>query len=62
MVPIHGAVVVTRPNRNSNSTVMVVAMITDADAASFDPNGDPCSVRDRRKCSECQAERCKGSE
>ncbi len=44
MIPIHGAVMVTMPHCNSNSTVVVAAMITDADADSSDPNGDSCSV------------------
>jgi hypothetical protein len=48
VVPIYGAVVVTMPHGDSNSTVMVTAMTTDADANAPNPNGDSCSVRGRR--------------
>jgi hypothetical protein len=48
VVPIYRAVVVTMPHSDSNSAVMVAAMITDADADSPNPNGDSCSVRGRR--------------
>jgi len=62
VVAIEGSVVVTMPNRNSNSAVMVVAMTTDSDASSSDPNGDSCSVGGRRHYRQCQAESCEGGE